>query len=52
MKIRKTPDNKLKNTTVRTTASEHAFIKVEAAQRGITMSRLILEALRCYLKEI
>lgn len=51
MKDRPTPDKKIKVTLIRTTAGEHCFIKTKAAERGITMSRMILEALRVYLKD-
>lgn len=50
MKYRITPENKIKATTIRTTVDEHSFIKIKAAERGITVSRLVLEAVRVYLK--
>lgn len=51
MKHRSTPEKKLKMTVVRTTPDEHSFIKIKAAERGISVSRMLLEAIRSYLKD-
>jgi hypothetical protein len=51
MKYRLTQENKEKTIVVKTTFSEHAFIKIKAVERGISLSRLILESVRNYLKE-
>jgi predicted DNA binding CopG/RHH family protein len=51
MKYRLTQENKEKCIMVKTTNSEHSFIKIKAAERGISMSRLILESIRSYLNE-
>jgi len=33
------------------TEEEHTFLKILATERGYTMTRMILEAMRTYIKE-
>jgi len=50
MKIRKTPENKIKVTLIRTTEEEHFMIKMKAAKMGVTMSKMIIDALAQYMQ--
>lgn len=50
MKARKTLDSKIKVTLIRTTEQEHTMIKMKAAEKGVTMSKMIIDSLNEYLK--
>jgi predicted HicB family RNase H-like nuclease len=50
MKTRKTQESKVKVTLIRTTEEEHSIIKMKAAKMGITMSKMIIDALKDHLK--
>lgn len=50
MKTRKTEESKLKVTLIRTTEEEHFMLKMKAAKMGITMSKMIIDALKEHLK--
>jgi len=51
MKIRKTLEEKKKFLSIRITEDERAFLKIKAAERGISITRLVLESIRRYLRE-
>lgn len=50
MKIRKTSESKIKVTLIRTTEEEHFKIKMKAAKMGVTMSKMIIDALKEYMQ--
>jgi hypothetical protein len=50
MRKRVTSENKNKAIIIKVTEGEHEYIKISATERRLSMSRLILEALRTYLK--
>jgi len=51
MKRRKTVEKKMKVLAVRLTEEEHANVKINAIQKGLTMTRFVLEAVRDYLRK-
>ena len=51
MKKRMTCENKTKAIIVKLTADEHEYVKISATERHLSISRLVLEALRTYLKK-
>lgn len=48
---RKTSVKKLKTMPVRLTEQEHIYVKKLAIDRGWTVTRFVLEAVRIYIKE-
>lgn len=50
MRYRLTGDKKIRIIPIRVTDEEHVMIKVLAAQRGRTMTSIILEAIRDFEK--
>lgn len=51
MKERRTSESKLKMLMIRLTEEEHKALKLLSVDRGISLTRFVLECVRTYIKE-